>query len=288
MPVQPHHITDRGRKCLGCGATFGIGGAYQHVKFGRCPVWGYTAPTKDKASLPTQQQPCPDHITVYGSAIEWVESFPYLGRILRADDNDDDAVEDRIKKARGTFAGLKQRLLKQDMPAETKLHVLDAVVMATLWHGCETWVISQRMEHKLDSFQQACLRHCLKMYPHMHADGHPHYPAAEKVLQKAGKRPLSKQLAERQLKAAQRMAMTPETDFTKQILRGRATWTTHSGGAHSDLAHALLRPIAEIDIQETAKTQPNKRTAEVRRRHAAPKTAKGPQDPLQAPGPTGE
>ncbi len=48
--------------------------------------------------------------TVHGDVLEWVEVFRYLGRLLLQHDNDIQAVQSQLHKARGTWARVGQVL----------------------------------------------------------------------------------------------------------------------------------------------------------------------------------
>ncbi len=48
--------------------------------------------------------------SVYGAALEWVEVFKYLGRLLAQDDDDFQAIRNQMRKARGTWARVGQVL----------------------------------------------------------------------------------------------------------------------------------------------------------------------------------
>lgn len=59
-----------------------------------------------------------------------------------------------------------------------------AVMSAQLLYGASSWVVPAHTQRSLRSFQQKCLRHCLRMHPKIE-DGNLKYPTREEVLQRA-------------------------------------------------------------------------------------------------------
>lgn len=169
------------------------------------------------------------------------------------------------------------------MPTHTKLAVLDAVVTTMIFHGCESWVMSENAASKLDSFQQQSLRHCMAMHPTLGPEGRPRYPAAATVLAAAKRVSLREQVRTRQSAAASKIFSAPRDDMTRNVLNAR-TMNPRRGGGHKLLANVLLDPTASQltdTTQQTLLPHPsNGRTipAEVRS-GKAPVTVKGPRRP---------
>ena len=241
--VLPHH-TD-GNKCAGCGKVYkNASGAREHVKFGRCPVWGQGI----SCPLPsdhhnTQRPELPRPLEVYGVVLKVVSSFKYLGRVMTDDDNDDTAVAARLSTARGVFAGLKRQLFKYEMSPNTRVAIFESVVVSSVLYGCETWVLSVTSAQALDTFQQRGLRHCLNMHPTM-VDGRPNYPRAVDVLRKANVRLLSERVRERIRSFGSRLADSCPSTYT--ILQGRVP--------HARRGHRPLLADAYF-ARETAETR---------------------------------
>ena len=83
-----------------------------------------------------------EEISVYGTKVEEVAKFKYLGRILRVDRIDEEEVKVRIRAARKTMAALQLPLYRRStVSARTKLAVWRTVVVAQLLYGAETWTL---------------------------------------------------------------------------------------------------------------------------------------------------
>jgi hypothetical protein len=126
-------------------------------------------------------------LSVYGKPIKRVHRFTYLGRIIRDDDKDEEAIEHRISVAMATWMSLHKRFFsKKIVDVNTKCKVWKAIISAQLVYGSESWVMSSRAEDKLRTFQQRTLRMATHMWPKPMADGSIRYPKSEDVLKKAG------------------------------------------------------------------------------------------------------
>ena len=73
------------------------------------------------------------------------------------------AIQKRIEKARTAFRSLYFRLWKTDVSVQTKLRVLNAVVIPTLLYGLETLPIDSERARPLDYFVYRCIRSILNI-----------------------------------------------------------------------------------------------------------------------------
>ena len=79
--------------------------------------------------------------SVHGEALERVEVFKYLGRLLAQDDD-----------VRGTWARVGQVLRAENIPPWVAAKFYKAVVQAVLLYGSETWVLSKTALASLEGF----------------------------------------------------------------------------------------------------------------------------------------
>jgi hypothetical protein len=69
--------------------------------------------------------------------LERVEVFQYLGHLLLLDDNDIQAVRNQLRKARGTWARIRQVLRKENAPPRVSTKFYKAIVQSILLYGSE-------------------------------------------------------------------------------------------------------------------------------------------------------
>ena len=67
-------------------------------------------------------------VTIGGEAIEVVDQFEYLGRILSKDGSDMPALEDRIGKAWGAFEKMKDIMASRHISMKTKHHTYETFI----------------------------------------------------------------------------------------------------------------------------------------------------------------
>ena len=94
----------------------------------------------------------------YKEPLENVTVFRYLGRVLKAGDNNWLAVVGNLGKARNIWGRLSRILSREGADPKSSGHFYTAVAQAVLLFGAETWVLTQRMERALDSFQHRVVR----------------------------------------------------------------------------------------------------------------------------------
>ena len=103
--------------------------------------------------MPTNSAP-PPPLQVDGQPIEIVEEFKYLGSYMSSTDKD---VNARIALAWGAFSKLK-KVLKSRSRLSLRVRLFNAACISILLYGCESWVMTPPLAHKLDVFARTCYR----------------------------------------------------------------------------------------------------------------------------------
>ncbi len=99
------------------------------------------------SALALQQQ-----FSVHGEALEQVEVFKYLGRLLAQDNDDIQAIRNQMRKARCTWARVGQVLQVENVPPWIAVKFYQAVVQAVLLYGSKTWVLLTAALASLEGF----------------------------------------------------------------------------------------------------------------------------------------
>ena len=68
-------------------------------------------------------------------------------------------VNSRIQKARGSFPKLRKVWLNKSLRKDTKIKIFNACVKCALLYGCETWLVTNKIQRKIQAFVNRCLRY---------------------------------------------------------------------------------------------------------------------------------
>jgi len=63
------------------------------------------------------------------------------------------------KKARGSFSKLRKVWLNKSLRKDTKIKIFSACVKSVLLYGCETWLVTNEIQRKIQTFVNRCLRY---------------------------------------------------------------------------------------------------------------------------------
>lgn len=135
--------------------------------------------------------------TVDGQPIENVKDFRYLGRVLSSDDKDLTTMERNLTRARYTWARFSKVLCRAGAEPRKMASFYRAVVQSVLLFGSETWVLTQPMQQRLDSFHKRCARYITGRHIRQNPDGTWTYPPSDAVLEEAGLWTIQKYIARR-------------------------------------------------------------------------------------------
>ena len=70
----------------------------------------------------------------------------------------------RISKANQAFASLRATWRSKNISQKTKIRFFKTNVLSTLLYGAESWKMTKTISHKLEVFQNKCLRRILRIY----------------------------------------------------------------------------------------------------------------------------
>jgi hypothetical protein len=87
-----------------------------------------------------------------GKDVKRSSDFCCLGSVAAEDDRarTDDNV--RIQKASGLFSKLRKVWLSKWIQNDTKIRIFNACVKFVLLYGCETWLVTSEIQHKIQTF----------------------------------------------------------------------------------------------------------------------------------------
>jgi len=99
-----------------------------------------------------------------GEDIKRPSDFCYLGSIVAENEGTSKEVNSRIQKARGSFSKLRRVWLNKSLCKDTKIKIFNAYVKSVLLYGCETWLVTNKIQHKIQTFVNRCLRYILRIW----------------------------------------------------------------------------------------------------------------------------
>ena len=138
---------------------------------------------------------------------------------MTAGDKDWLAVVGNLGKARKSWGRLSRVIGREGEDPKVSGNFYKEMDQAVLLFGAETWVLTQRTEKDLESFQSRVARRLTRKQPRWWLDGSWDYPPLAEALGEAGLDGIRKLVTRRQKTVAQYIATQLILDLCK-----RATW----------------------------------------------------------------
>ncbi|KAJ7416834.1 hypothetical protein WISP_68266 [Willisornis vidua] len=165
------------------------------------------------------------HITIGESELKPVQQFTYLGSIISSDGKIDKEMDNRLAKAYRAFGKLhKIAWSNKHLKKSTKISVYRAIVLSTLLHGSESWVIYCHHLWLLEGFHQRCLHTILNIHWTDHVTN-------VSVLEQAGVTSKEAMLMRTQLCWARHISRMEDHHLPKIVLYGELATSCHKRGA---------------------------------------------------------
>jgi hypothetical protein len=89
--------------------------------------------------------------------------FCYLGSIVAANGGTSREVNARMQKARGSFSKPRRVWLSKSLRKDNKIGIFNACVKSVLLYECETWLVTNEIQRKIQTFVNRCLRYILRI-----------------------------------------------------------------------------------------------------------------------------
>ena len=105
-----------------------------------------------------------ESIMVNGEVVDKVDHFTYLGSRVSSSGDGEQEILVRISKASQAFAALRGTWRSKNISQNTKIRFFKSNVLSTLMYGAESWKMTKTISHKLEVFQNRCLRRILRIY----------------------------------------------------------------------------------------------------------------------------
>ena len=148
--------------------------------------------------------------TVHGDVLERLEVFKFLGRLLAQDNNNAQAVQQQLRKARGIWARVGQVLRGENVGPRITAKFYKAVVQAVLLYSSETWNLTKSALARLEGFHvRAAYKMARKHRSKRGANRVWVYPKTADILGECGMVSIAKYIEVRRQTIATYMATRP-------------------------------------------------------------------------------
>jgi hypothetical protein len=125
--------------------------------------------------------------SVHWDVLERIEVFKYLGHLLAQDDDNAQAIQQQLQKARGVWARVGQVLRGENTAPRTAAKFYKAVAQAVLLYGSKTWNLTHSALARLEGFHVcAAYKMVRKHQPKRGANGVWVYPTMADILEECG------------------------------------------------------------------------------------------------------
>jgi hypothetical protein len=150
--------------------------------------------------------------TPNGERIEPSESMVYLGSTLYADGGAHNELAKKLGKAWADFSKLARVWKHAQISRQRKIEAFQSMVVSRLLYGLSTAWMNVAHVRRLNGFQARCLRAVLGIQ-------HSYFSRVSNitVLERAGQKPLGRQLLKQQMLLYGRVARAPASDLLRNL-----------------------------------------------------------------------
>jgi hypothetical protein len=183
-------------RCPKCGIIQKTALTSGHQRTKECQKWAKIYSNRKQY---TEQQQTATEATFEsrGTTFEKVKQFKYLGRIVTAKDDDSEALQANLVKARKQWGRIAKFLTREGARPKTMATFYKVIVQTVLLYGAESWVVSEAMLRDLKSFHHRCARYITKCHIRQDSDGTWICPPSAEVLEEVDLLPVQEYLKNR-------------------------------------------------------------------------------------------
>ena len=95
--------------------------------------------------------------------METVSDFIFLGSKITAGGDCSHEIKRCLLHGRKVMTNLDSILKSRDIILPTKVHLVKAMVLLVVRHGCESWIIMKAERQRIDAFELRCWRRLLRV-----------------------------------------------------------------------------------------------------------------------------
>jgi len=155
-----------------------------------------------------------ESIMVNGELVEEVDHFTHLGSKVSTSGDREEEILVRISKASQAFALLRGTWSSKNIRQKIKIRFFKSNVLSTLLYRADSWNMTKTISHKLEVFQNKCLRRILRIY-------WPQTISNYELRRRTGTKPIKQQVRRKRLKWIGHVLRMPPAALPRVALR----WT---------------------------------------------------------------
>ena len=104
-----------------------------------------------------------DCIQINNKIIERVSKFLYLGTWFQKETDQFIEIKTRIGKVKTVFSSMKNIHARKGLGLSLRVRLIRCYVIAVLIYGVENWVLTRKLEKRIEAMEMIICRHLLKI-----------------------------------------------------------------------------------------------------------------------------
>ena len=128
------------------------------------------------------------------------------------------AIENNLQRARAVWGRISPVLKSDGVSPRCMGRFYLTIVQAVLLYSSESWVISRRLQRRLDTFHHRCARHMAHQHIRQRPDGTWQHPSSIEVLNTCGLFPISTYVDRRKSRILHRYAKPHSEVYARCLL----------------------------------------------------------------------
>ena len=173
--------------------------------------------------------------------VEDVSTFTYLGSLVSKTGGAEEDVEARVRKAQLAFITLNPVWRSPVIRSKTKLKIFNSNVKSVLLYGSETWLMTDKLRSRLQTFINKCLRKVLRIF-------WPNWITNEELWSTTNTKPIDEEIRRRKWKWLGHTLRKDPMSITRQSLRWNPAGRRKRGRPKKTWRRTVEEEMKQVDM----------------------------------------
>ena len=173
--------------------------------------------------------------------VEDVSTFTYLGSLASKTGGAEEDVEARVRKAQFAFLTLNSVWRSPVIRSKTKLKIFNSNVKSVLLYGSETWLMTDKLRSRLQTFINKCLRKVLRIF-------WPNWITNEELWSTTNTKPIEEEIRRRKWKWLGHTLRKDPMSITRQSLRWNPVGRRKRGRPKKTWRRTVKEDMKQVDM----------------------------------------